>query len=77
MRVRFPLPAPFHLDAAFTVKWDRIQQATFIVSKLECGETAGSLMKLYGLTRENIIDGTAALDLYRLAGSHAQGTGAR
>jgi hypothetical protein len=25
-------------------------------------------MKLYGLTRENIIDGTAALDLYRLAG---------
>ena len=56
-----------HVDAAFTVKWDPIQQATFIGAKLESGETVSSLMELYGLTRENIVDARAALELYRLA----------
>jgi hypothetical protein len=56
-----------HVDSAFTVKWDPIQQATFIAGKLEAGETPDSISKLYGLSKEAVIDARASIDLYRLA----------
>jgi hypothetical protein len=56
-----------HVDTSFTLKWDPIQQATFIVAKLESGDSVATLSQLYGLTRENIIDARASLDVYRLA----------
>jgi hypothetical protein len=56
-----------HAGEQFVVGWDPLQQATFVAAKLEQGETIEDLASAYGLTREDVINSRAAVDVYRLS----------
>jgi hypothetical protein len=56
-----------HAGEQFTVGWDPLQQATFVAAKLDQGDSIADLCAAYGLSREEVINGRAAVDVYRLA----------
>ncbi|MGB8169959.1 MAG: hypothetical protein WCF18_20820 [Chthoniobacteraceae bacterium] len=56
-----------HADAVFTVNWKPVQQAAFIVAKLDQGAAIESVCNDYGLSRESVLDAIATVDLYRLS----------
>ena len=70
------VPSPFdaevvmfskHAGELFTVDWKPLQQATFIATKLEQGESIDDLCNTYKLKHDEVVNFRAAVDLYRLA----------
>ncbi|MDP3070522.1 MAG: hypothetical protein Q8N18_09550 [Opitutaceae bacterium] len=56
-----------HAGELFTVDWKPVQQATFIATKLDQGDSVEDLCATYGLRRDEVVNFRAAVDLYRLA----------
>lgn len=56
-----------HAGELFTLDWKPVQQAAFIATKLEQGETVDDLCTTYGLKRDEVVNFRAAVDVYRMA----------
>lgn len=56
-----------HAGDIFMVKWEPIQQATFIAARLDQGDSVDALCHSHGLKREQVIEARSAVDLFRIA----------
>ena len=56
-----------HAGSLFSVGWEPLQQAAFVAAKIEEGASIDEVVKITpGLSREDVVNCLAAIDLYRM-----------